>query len=160
MIRPATASDADAIAAIWNHFIRHTTVTFLPDEKSVADVEAMLATDPCFVGLDEGGAVMGFARYFQLRGGRGYAPTSEHTVLLAPDASGRGMGRALIEAVVAHATAAGRHTLWAGVSGENDAGVAFHAACGFEEVARLPEVGRKFDRWIDLVLMVRRLGAS
>jgi L-amino acid N-acyltransferase YncA len=155
LIRPATAADAPAIAAIWNHYIRDTTVTFLPDEKSLEDAEKMIATDVCLVADDNG--VQGFARYFQFRGGRGYFHTVEHTVLLAPGTGGRGYGRGLMKALVAHAAAAGKHSMWAGVSGENADGVAFHAALGFEEVARLPEVGFKFGRWIDLVLMQKRL---
>jgi len=155
MIRPATAADAPAIAAIWNHYIRETTVTFLPDEKSIEDVEKMVATDVCLV-ADDGG-VQGFARYFQFRGGRGYFHTVEHTVLLAAGTAGRGYGRGLMKALMAHAAQAGKHSMWAGVSGENKAGVSFHVALGFEEIARLPEVGFKFGRWIDLVLMQKRL---
>ncbi len=155
MIRPATAADAPAIAAIWNHYIRETTVTFLPDEKSVEDVEKMIATDVCLV-ADYGG-IQGFARYFQFRGGRGYFHTVEHTVLLASGTAGRGYGRGLMKALMAHAAQAGKHSMWAGVSGENRAGVSFHAALGFQEIARLPEVGFKFGRWIDLVLMQKRL---
>ena len=154
-IRPATISDAPAIAAIWNHYIRNTTVTFLPDEKSVEDAEKMIAADVCLVADDAG--VQGFARYFQFRGGRGYFHTVEHTVLLAPGVDGRGYGRALMRELMTHATKAGKHSMWAGVSGENADGVAFHAALGFAEVARLPEVGFKYGRWIDLVLMQKRL---
>ncbi len=156
MIRPAAPPDAPAIAAIWNHYIRHTTVTFLPDEKTDADVAALIAgPDPVFV-ADEG-AVSGFARYFPFRSGRGYVHTVEHTVLLASDTPRRGLGRALMTAVEDHARAAAKHSLWAGVSAENTAGVAFHTAIGFTPVAVLPEVGFKFDRWIDLVLMQKRL---
>lgn len=162
MIRLATPQDAAAICHIWNHYIRETTVTFLPDEKSVAEVTALIETQPVFVwdAQPGDGGIAGFARYFQFRGGRGYAHTVEHTVLLSPDHAGQGIGRALIEALCNHARGAGMHSIWAGVSGENIAAVAFHASCGFEEVARLPEVGYKFGRWIDLVLMQRRLGCQ
>jgi phosphinothricin acetyltransferase len=157
MIRRATAADAPAIAAIWNHHIRTGTVTFLPDEKSEAEVAALIAgPDPVFVA--ERAGVAGFARHFPFRAGRGYAATREHTILLAPAAPrGQGLGRALIEAVIADAAAGGAHSLWAGISGENADGRAFHAAMGFAVMAVLPEVGHKFGRWLDLVLMMRRL---
>ncbi|RYG92345.1 N-acetyltransferase family protein [Loktanella sp. IMCC34160] len=156
MIRAATPADAAAIAAIWNLYIRETTVTFLPDEKTIGDVEKMLSSDPCLV-WDEAGEVTGFGRYFQFRGGRGYAHTAEHTVLFAPGRSGAGRGRALLDAVCDAAAKAGMHSIFAGVSGDNTGAVAFHAACGFDTIATLPEVGFKFGRWIDLVLMQKRL---
>ncbi len=159
MIRLATPQDAAGICTIWNHYIRDTTVTFLPDEKSLSEVETLIATQPVLVWHPQSDrdAVAGFARYFQFRGGRGYARTVEHTVLVSPDHAGQGGGRALMSALCDHAQAAGLHSMWAGVSGENTPAVAFHAACGFVEIARLPEVGHKFGRWIDLVLMQRML---
>ncbi|MBI1416358.1 MAG: GNAT family N-acetyltransferase [Limimaricola sp.] len=157
MIRPATSADADAIAAIWNHYIRTTTVTFLPDEKTQAEVAALIAgPDPVLV-AEVAGRVSGFARYFPFRAGRGYVHTVEHTVLLAPGAEGAGQGRALMTSLVDHARAHAKHSIWAGVSAENEAGVAFHGRLGFVTVARLPEVGFKFGRWIDLVLMQKML---
>jgi L-amino acid N-acyltransferase len=157
MIRPAAPTDAPAIAAIWNAYIRDTTVTFSPDEKTDTDVAVLInGPDPCLVWHD-GAGVTGFARYFQFRGGRGYAHAAEHTILLAPAAQGKGAGKALMNAVFDHARGRGFHTLMAGVSGENAAGIAFHAACGFATVGVVPESGFKFGRWIDLVLMQKRL---
>ena len=155
MIRPANPSDAPAIAAIWNQVIRETTITFNPVEKSVGEVETLIAKD-CLV-WDENGAAKGFARYFPFRGGEGYRFTVEHTIMFAPDVHGRGAGRALMEALCAHAKAAGKHSMFAGCSAENAGAIAFHARLGFREVATLPQVGFKFGRWIDLVLMQRML---
>jgi phosphinothricin acetyltransferase len=105
---------------------------------------------------DEKG-LLGFATYAQFRGGIGYATCMEHTVLLSPEARGRGLGSALVAAVCDHARAAGAHQMIAGVSAENPDGVAFHARMGFTEVARIRDAGRKFDRFIDLVLMQKFL---
>ena len=154
-IRPARPDDAPQIAAIWNHAIRHTTITFNPVEKSEAEV-ADLCARQAFVWVD-GAQVLGFARYFQFRGGEGYRHTVEHTIMLHPDGHGRGGGRALMEALVTDARDAGMHSMFAGCSAENPGAVAFHAAIGFAEVATLRQVGFKFGRWIDLVLMQKML---
>ncbi|AGI66854.1 hypothetical protein OAN307_c11520 [Octadecabacter antarcticus 307] len=157
IVRTATSADAAKIAAIWNPQILETVVTFNSVPKSVEDVAVMIAQRPCFLILEIDEKVAGFASYDQFRGGIGYANTMEHTIILAPDASGQGAGRALMLAVMDHARAAAVHTLWAGVSAENLVGVAFHKSMGFKTVAVLPDVGRKFDRWMDLVLMQKHL---
>lgn len=156
MIRPATAADAAAIAAVWNPVIRDTAVTFESVPKSPADIAALIAARPAFLVAGDG-PIAGFATYQQFRGGTGYARTMEHTIILAPAAQGRGLGRALMAAVEDHARAGGAHSIFAGVSAENPNGVAFHAAVGYREVARLREVGWKFGRWMDLVLMQKLL---
>lgn len=155
-IRPARSCDAGAICALWNHYIRNTTVTFSPTEKSEAEIGNLIVAGGVLVAV-EGETVIGFARFFQFRGGAGYAHTAEHTILFAPGRGGFGRGRALLNAVTEAARAAGMHTIYAGVSGENPGAVAFHTACGFETLARLPDAGHKFGRWIDLVLMLKRL---
>ena len=157
-IRAAIAADAPAIAAIWNHYIRHTSVTFNSQEKSDDDVaDDIKAKNGAFWVAQEGDVIGGFATYGAFRGGVGYARTKEHTIQLAPDFSGRGAGRALMDVLCDHAKGQGVHSLWAGISEENPDGVAFHRAIGFEHVAILPEVGFKFDRWMDLVLMQKFL---
>ncbi|PHQ80276.1 MAG: GNAT family N-acetyltransferase [Thalassobium sp.] len=157
MIRPATARDCARIAAIWNPVIRDTTITFNPVEKTAQDIALMIKTRPVFIVAAQDDDIMGFATYDQFRAGLGYAQAVEHTVIIAPDAKGQGLAKALMHDLFARARAQGVHTMWAGVSGENAQGVAFHTALGFETIGILPEVGRKFDRWIDLVLMQKRL---
>jgi phosphinothricin acetyltransferase len=160
VIRPAGAGDAGAIAALWNHYIRDTLVTFNFAEKSEEEVAAMIAArtagGQAFL-LAEDGELLGFATYSQFRGGVGYARTMEHTVLLDAAARGRGVGRALMAAVEDHARAGGVHSLFGGVSGANPDGRAFHLAVGYAEVAVLREVGWKWGRWLDLHLMQKIL---
>ncbi|PJI92536.1 phosphinothricin acetyltransferase [Yoonia maricola] len=155
MIRAAVPTDATQIAAIWNKVIRETTITFNPVEKSDEEVVGLTSKD-CLV-WEDAGQILGFARYFPFRGGEGYRFTVEHTIMLHTDGRGQGGGRRLIEALCAHAKAAGKHVMIAGCSAEITGAIAFHARLGFQEVATLPEVGFKFGRWIDLVLMQKRL---
>jgi len=163
-IRPAGRDDAPALATLWNTFIRDTFVTFNSAEKTAAEVAALIearrAEGHGFLLAEDGARLAGFATYGQFRGGVGYARTMEHTVLLAPEARGRGVGRALMAALESHARAAGAHSMFAGVSAANPGGVAFHAAIGYVEVARLAEVGFKAGQWLDLVLMQKRLDAA
>ncbi|HBG98148.1 MAG TPA: GNAT family N-acetyltransferase [Rhodobacteraceae bacterium] len=159
-IRPATDQDAAAICGLWNPVIAETEITFNSVPWSVPALRALLADKAAaghpFLVADPGG-VAGFATYGPFRAGVGYARTMEHTIILAPGARGRGVGRALMAGLEAHARAAGVLSLWAGIVAGNRDGIAFHAAIGFEPVARLPEVGWKFDRCYDLVLMRKPL---
>lgn len=160
-VRLAVAADVPAIRSIQNALIRETTVTFNPVEKSEAEIAALVdekrgAGQGVFV-AEQAGAVVGLAYWGAFRNGPGYRHTAEHSIVLSRGARGHGLGRALMGAVEESCRAAGVHTLWAGVSGENPEGLAFHRALGFVEVARLEEVGRKFERWLDLDLLVKRL---
>lgn len=161
MIRDALAGDAGTIAAFWSPLILHTAVTFNPVAKSPSDVAGMIAerqgAGHAFKVAEIDGVVVGFASYAQFRGGAGYARTMEHTIILSPAAHGRGIGRSLMTAIEDHARNAGHHSMIAGVSAENPEGRAFHAAIGYAEVAVLPQVGWKFGRWMDLVLMQKIL---
>lgn len=161
MIRLAGAWDATAIAAIWNPVIRSSTITFNAVEKDPDDLVRFMtaradAGHATFV-AETGGEVVGFATYGQFRQGIGYARTMEHTVMLAEGARGLGHGRGLMDAVEAHARDGGAHSMIAGVSATNDDGIAFHAALGYAEIARVPEVGWKNAHWLDLVLMQKIL---
>lgn len=158
LVRPADVADAAAIADLWNGFIRDTAVTFTTLEKTEEGIAADIASRGAgFLVAVSGEELLGFATCFAFRGGPGYARTKEHSIMLDEAARGRGVGRALMTALMAAAKDEGCHSLFAGVSGENAEGVAFHRALGFAEVARLPQVGHKFDRWMDLVLMQKFL---
>ncbi len=157
IIRPAQAGDAEAIALLWNPVVRETAVTFNSIEKTVAGLRKEIAARHAFLVAEDDGGLLGFATYGQFRGGVGYARTGEHTIILAPDARGRGVGRDLIGAVEDHAREGGFHSMFAGVSGENPGGVAFHERMGYAQVAVLPQVGWKFGRWMDLILLQKLL---
>ena len=156
MIRTARAADVAAVAAIWNRIIRETVATFTTEEKLPSQIAGAMASQPLWV-AEDAGAVVGFATYSQFRGGSGYTHTMEHSVHIAEGAHGKGLGRALMKVLEDHARAAGVHSLIAGISGENASAIAFHAALGFAHTGRLPQVGRKFGRWHDLVLMQKFL---
>lgn len=157
-IRAARPADAAAICAIWNPFVRDTLVTFTTEGRTEAGVAGLIAARaPAFLVAGTGGRVAGFCTFGEFRSGPGYVRTGEHTILLAPEARGQGLGRALMARLESVAAAQGLHSLIGGVSGANPDGIAFHAAVGFAEAARLPEVGFKFGRWLDLVLMQKFL---
>ena len=158
IIRQARPDDAGAITALWNPVIRDSAITFNSVEKTVDDLKAEIATRRAFLlAEDEDSGLLGFASYGQFRGGVGYARTGEHTIILAPDTRGQGIGRGLMLALEDHARAAGFHSMIAGVSGENPGGAAFHERVGYAQVAVLPQVGWKFGRWMDLILLQKLL---
>ncbi|MDA5093628.1 GNAT family N-acetyltransferase [Aliiroseovarius sp. KMU-50] len=157
MIRVATADDATAIRSLWNIAIRETLITFNSTEKTLEDVRATIEINDVTFVAEEAGEVIGYASYAPFRGGVGYAHTKEHSVMLAEAARGRGVGRALMRAIEAHARANKVHSLIAGISAANPMGEPFHAALGFVKVGVIPEAGQKFNTWHDLVLMQKRL---
>lgn len=158
IIRPARPEDAEPLALILNDVIQNTTITFTTQRKSVQTVrDDIAARGPAFLVVERGGVAVGYASFFPFRSGPGYAWTKEHSIALSAEARGCGAGRALMAELQLVARSEGVHSLIAGVSGENPAGRAFHSRLGFAEIATLPEVGFKFDRWIDLVLMQKML---
>lgn len=161
LIRTATLADVPAILAFWNPLIADTTVTFSPTLHTPESLSALIAERQAggraFLVAEVAGAVLGFVTYDQFRKGLGYALAMEHTIILAQSAQGRGVGRALMAAMEAHARSARVHLMVAGVSGENARGLAFHAALGYAEAGRMAEAGHKFGRFIDLVLMQKLL---
>ncbi len=160
IISRASPTDAADIQVFWNPIIRESFVTFTHVQKSTDDIASMIETQPFFVAkhsTQRGAKVVGFATYGPFRGGDGYAHTVEHTVILAPDARGKSIGTCLMNALESDARDNDIHSMIAGVAADNSAALAFHTALGYIKVAHIPEVGRKFDRWLDLVLLQKIL---
>jgi len=160
-IRDATEADLPGILAIFNEAIRNTTAVWHVEEATLEARRAWLRERqgrglPVLVAA-EGDAVLGFASYGDFRPFAGYALTVEHSVYVDPAAQGRGLGRALLAALVARAEAAGLHVMVAGIEAGNAASIALHRAVGFTEAGVLRQVGRKFDRWLDLLFMQKIL---
>lgn len=158
IVRSAKRDDAASIVAIWNPLIETTATTFTTQLKDEAGIQATIADRAgAFWVAEVDGSIIGFATYFQFRSGPGYARTMEHSINLSPSARGHGAGRALMQTLEEHARSKGVHSLWAGISAENESGIEFHTALGFIKSGRLPEVGYKFGRWMDLILMHKLL---
>lgn len=161
-IRPATMADADAIAAIYAHHVAHGTASYDTEPRSAAATADLITAHhdrgwPFLVADDEGN-VMGYAYAGQFRPRAAYAWACENSVYIGPDHQGRGVGKALLMALVDAAEAAGFRTMVAVIGGAEPASIALHAACGFTHAGRLAGMGWKYGRWLDTVYMQRVLG--
>lgn len=151
------------ILGIYNHAVAHTTAIWndalvdLPNRHSWwrGRVEAGF---PVLVALDMTNAVLGYGSYGPFRAFDGYRGTVEHSVYVAEPARRRGVASALLTALEERARSAGLHVMLGGIAADNEASLRLHRKLGFVETARLPEVGLKFGRWLDLVFMQKALG--
>jgi L-amino acid N-acyltransferase len=156
--RPATAADVEAITAIYNDAVRRTTASWDLEPVSVASRRAWLEDKlgegwPVLV-VEVDGVVAGWSTIGPFRPKDGFQYTVEHSVYVADGHQGRGLGRALLEPLLTECRRRGVHAVVGGLDATNEASLAFHRRFGFVEAGRLPQVGRKFDRWLDLVFVV------
>jgi phosphinothricin acetyltransferase len=156
-IVPADESDLEGITAIYNDVIARSTAIFSDDPVSVENRRAWLAERqarrfPVLVAREDG-EVLGFGSFGDFRPWPGYRTTVEHSVHVAAAHRRRGIGALLVGALIDEARALGMHVMIAGVVSTNEASLALHRRLGFVEVGRLPEVARKFDEWLELVLL-------
>ena len=160
-VRLAEPADAEAIRTIYNAEVTSSTSTFDQVPRTPAEQAAWMAdhagTHPAVVAVDEEGTVVGFGCLSPFRDRPSYATTVENSVYVADGQRGRGVGRLLIDELVRLGTLHGFHAVIARIGGGNDASIALHEACGFELVGVEREVGRKFNRWLDVVVMQRML---
>lgn len=163
-VRDAVDDDLPAIKALYNALIATTTVAWTDEPQTLRRRRAWFGRQqragyPTLVAEIED-RVVGFAAYGTFRGAGkwgGYRHTVEHTIHIDRGHWGAGVGRWLLEALIERARADGVHVMVGAISAENVESIRFHERLGFVEVARMPEVGRKFDRWLTLVLMQKIL---
>ena len=159
-LRLATLDDADAIRQIYNDEVTGSTATFDLVPRSLAEQQAWQAARSgahAVLVAEIDGAVGGFGSLSSWRDRPAYATTVEDSVYVHPAHHGKGVGRALLSELVDVATAHGFHACMARIVGGHEASIGLHLACGFEVVGTEREVGRKFGRWLDVVLMERLL---
>ena len=156
-IRAASQADAAQIAEIYAHHVAHGTASFDTVPRSVDDTIAKI--EDChargwpFLVASDGEAVLGYAYATQFRDRPAYALACEDSIYVHPDHVGKGVGKALLEALVDAAETAGFRQMLAVIGGAEPASIALHASLGFEHVGRMRSVGRKFGRWLDVVTM-------
>ncbi|HTT78916.1 MAG TPA: GNAT family N-acetyltransferase [Stellaceae bacterium] len=162
-IRPSRDADVAAIAAIYAHHVRHGVASF---EEAPPDVEeiarrraAILEQGLPYLVAEREGRVIGYCYAGLFRPRSGYRFTLEDSIYIDAAEIGRGVGRALLEPVIARCSDLGYRQMVAVIGGsETIASIRLHAALGFAHAGLLPAVGFKFGRWIDVVLMQRTLG--
>ena len=156
-VRLARHEDLPAILEIYNDAVARTTAiwnetpTTLDERRGWFDARTA-AGYPILV-ADEAGATLGYAAYGPFRPFDGFRQTAELSIYVQDLARGRGIGSLLLDALIGYAAQREVHVLVAGIEAGNAASLALHARAGFAETGRMPEVGRKFGRWLDLVLM-------
>jgi L-amino acid N-acyltransferase YncA len=163
-VRAAGEADLPGILAIYNAVILTSAAVYTDDPAPLADRAAWFAGRqaqgyPVLVPEDAAG-IAGFASFSGFRAWPGYRHTVEHSVHVREDCRGQGLGRALVTALFPQAEALGKHVMIAGVDAAYAVSIALHERLGFARVAHVREVGRKFDRWLDLVLVQRMLGGE
>jgi len=156
-IRDATEADAGGILRIYNDAVANTTAIWNEQLSSLQSRLAWLderrqSGYPVLVAAEEGN-VFGYASFGAFRPWDGYRHTVEHSVYVDGGARQRGIGHALMNGLIARARAQGKHVMIAGIESTNEPSLALHARLGFAKVGHLRSVGRKFDRWLDLVFM-------
>ncbi len=168
IIRPVAAADLAAVADIYAHYVLHSISSF---EELPPGVEAMAQRHAAVTGqglpylcAQIDGAVVGYAYAGPYGTRAAYRYTVEDSVYVAPGFQGRGVGKALLGAVIAHCEAMGLRQMLAVIGNSENAGsIALHAALGFSHAGMGKSVGWKKGRWVDIVWMQRALndgGAS
>ena len=165
MIRPATEDDLQAINDLYNHYVQESHVTF-DDEPMTMEARrdwfshyAPSGRHRLFVATEEDGHVIGFASSSRFRPKPGYLTSVETSIYVAPEATAKGVGLKLYEALFQALEGQDLHRAYAGIALPNPASIALHERFGFKRVAHFSEQGRKFGRYWDVDWFEKPLGA-
>lgn len=160
-LRDATPADLPAILAIYNHAVAETTAIWnetlvdLDNRKAWYDLRQARGF-PILV-AEVGGKIAGYASYGDWRPFDGFRHSVEHSVYVEKDFYGRGLGKALMTALIERARAGKIHVMIAAIEAGNTGSIALHKSLGFRLVGTHHEVGQKFGRWLDLTMMELKL---
>jgi L-amino acid N-acyltransferase YncA len=160
-VRPLDTADLDAARAIYNHWVATSTATFHEEPLGAEEFAAEIVfRDPRYgaYAVDDAAGLAGYVVVAPYKSRCAYRDTAEVSAYLRPDARGLGLGREAVDAAVWRARTAGLHALLATICAENTASIRLFESCGFARVAHLKEVGRKFGRWLDVVILELLLG--
>lgn len=160
-VRDARVDDLPEILNIFNEAIANSTAVWFDSLDDLQGrrrwFEARQGCGfPILVAVEEG-SVLGYSTFAEFRPWHGYRHTVEHSIYVRADRRRTGIGRILLCALIERATASRAHAMVGAIEALNHASLALHAGLGFTEVARMPEVGCKFGRWLDLVFVQRLL---
>lgn len=154
MIRKVNATDAQAIAHIYNHYVLNTTISFETQAVTTAHmlhrITSISAQYPYLV-CEHEGRVVGYCYAHLWKERVAYSQTLETTIYLHPDYCHRGIGKRLMQQLIEQCRAQGFHALIACITGGNEGSIALHQSLGFEQRSCFKEVGHKFGAWLDVV---------
>ncbi|TQS73675.1 GNAT family N-acetyltransferase [Rhodobacteraceae bacterium] len=161
MIRDAGPADAAMIAEIYNDAALNTTAIWNTTQVDADNRAAWLETRqqngfPVLV-FEDAGQVLAYASFGTFRPFDGFDLSVEHSIYAHPSARGRGIGTVLLQALIARAQKMGMHQMVAAISADNPGSIRLHERLGFTQTGQMPEIGRKFGRWLDLVLLQKQL---
>ena len=157
-IRDARDSDLEAIRAIFNDAVLNTTAIWMDTTVDLANRQAWFAARaqqgyPILVAENAAGEEVGYASFGDWRPFDGFCHTVEHSVYIRVDQRGKGLGPQLLTALIERAKACDKHVMVAAIESGNAASIGLHQRLGFAITGQMPQVGRKFGRWLDLTFM-------
>jgi len=159
-LRLASLADAEQIRQIYNYEVSNTTATFdlVPrplreQQQWISDRSGAFAAIVAVDAADELGDIVGFGSLSPYKERAAYRTSVEDSVYVRRDRGGQGIGKLMLNELLSVGAASGFHAVFARISGSSAASIALHKSCGFELVGIEREVGRKFNRWLDVALM-------